>query len=54
MTQPDLEFTINGVKYNVSATQYVIDIEIEDGTVSAMLSSQRFCVHAICIKSMHV
>ncbi|VDM55066.1 unnamed protein product [Angiostrongylus costaricensis] len=37
MAQPDLEFTINGVEYNVPSKQYVIDIEIGDGKCALAL-----------------
>ncbi|KAJ1357690.1 Inositol hexakisphosphate and diphosphoinositol-pentakisphosphate kinase [Parelaphostrongylus tenuis] len=31
MTQPDLEFTIMGVKYNIPSEEYIIDLELGSG-----------------------
>ncbi|KAJ1365928.1 Inositol hexakisphosphate and diphosphoinositol-pentakisphosphate kinase [Parelaphostrongylus tenuis] len=30
-TQPDAEFTINGVKYNITSEEYILDLELGNG-----------------------
>uniref|UniRef100_A0A0K0DEC0 Peptidase A1 domain-containing protein n=1 Tax=Angiostrongylus cantonensis TaxID=6313 RepID=A0A0K0DEC0_ANGCA len=31
MTQPDLQFTINGLTYNITSEEYILDLELGDG-----------------------
>ncbi|VDM54859.1 unnamed protein product [Angiostrongylus costaricensis] len=42
MTQPDVEFTINDVKYSLKSEDYVIDLGLGGGQVSASTSTQQF------------
>ncbi|VDM64309.1 unnamed protein product [Angiostrongylus costaricensis] len=42
MDQPDLQFTINGVTYNITSEEYILDLELGGGQVSAPSITQNF------------
>ncbi|VDM59872.1 unnamed protein product [Angiostrongylus costaricensis] len=42
MHQPDMQFTINGVTYNITSEEYILDLELGGGEVGVPSITQKF------------